>query len=93
MRKLAAKLGVQVSSLYSHVKTKDDLLSEIGNQIMERRRRSRSAMRRLAYDDPARTPKQRKQDALNRLQYDTDAWVATADGGSGTPYLVPLSFL
>jgi len=42
---------------------------------------------------PARTPKQRKQDALNRLEHDTDAWVATADGGSRTPYLVPLSFL
>lgn len=42
---------------------------------------------------PARSPKQRKQDALNRLEQDTDAWVATADGGSGTPYLVPLSFL
>jgi len=42
---------------------------------------------------PARTPKQRKQDALNRLEHDTDAWVATADGESGTPYLVPLSFL
>ena len=42
---------------------------------------------------PARTKKQRKKDALNRLEHDTDAWVATADGGSGTPYLVPLSFL
>lgn len=42
---------------------------------------------------PARTPEQRKHDALNRLEHDTDAWVATADGGSGTPYLVPLSFL
>jgi hypothetical protein len=42
---------------------------------------------------PTRTPKQRKQDALSRLEHDTDAWVATADGGSGTPYLVPLSFL
>jgi nitroimidazol reductase NimA-like FMN-containing flavoprotein (pyridoxamine 5'-phosphate oxidase superfamily) len=42
---------------------------------------------------PPRTPKQRKQDALNRLEHDADAWVATADGGSGTPYLVPLSFL
>ena len=42
---------------------------------------------------PTRTPKQRKQDALDRLEHDTDAWVATADGGSGTPYLVPLSFL
>ena len=41
---------------------------------------------------PARTPSQRKRDALNRLEHDTDAWVATADG-SGTPYLVPLSFL
>jgi len=42
---------------------------------------------------PARTPKQRKQDALNRLEHDIDAWVATADEGSGIPYLVPLSFL
>ncbi len=42
---------------------------------------------------PARTPNQRKQDALNRLEHDTDAWVATADGASGSPYLVPLSFL
>src|SRR5215204_4548971 len=41
---------------------------------------------------PPRTPKQRKQDALNRLEHDVDAWVATADGGIGTPYLVPLSF-
>jgi hypothetical protein len=42
---------------------------------------------------PVRTPKQRKRDALNRLEHDTDAWVATADAASGTPYLVPLSFL
>jgi hypothetical protein len=42
---------------------------------------------------PPRTPSQRKKDALNRLEHDTDAWVATADRGSGTPYLVPLSFL
>ncbi|MGH3517640.1 MAG: TetR/AcrR family transcriptional regulator [Haloechinothrix sp.] len=35
MRKLAAKLGVQVASLYGHVKTKDDLLHEIGNEIMD----------------------------------------------------------
>ncbi|WP_151475732.1 pyridoxamine 5'-phosphate oxidase family protein [Streptomyces albicerus] len=40
---------------------------------------------------PARTPKQRKQDTLDRLANDVDAWVATAE--SGTPYLVPLSFL
>jgi hypothetical protein len=42
---------------------------------------------------PPRTRQQRKQDALHRLQRDVDAWVATADEGSGTPYLVPLSFL
>ena len=42
---------------------------------------------------PPRTPHQRKQDALHRLECDTDAWVATADPASGTPYLVPLSFL
>ena len=42
---------------------------------------------------PARTPGQRKQDTLNRLGHDTDAWVATADPASGTPHLVPLSFL
>jgi nitroimidazol reductase NimA-like FMN-containing flavoprotein (pyridoxamine 5'-phosphate oxidase superfamily) len=42
---------------------------------------------------PARTLKQRKQDTLNRLEKDVDAWVATADPGSGAPYLVPLSFL
>lgn len=42
---------------------------------------------------PARTPEQRKQDTLHRLEHDVDAWVATADPGTGTPYLVPLSFL
>jgi Pyridoxamine 5'-phosphate oxidase len=42
---------------------------------------------------PPRTPGQRKQDTLNRLENDVDAWVATADAASGTPYLVPLSFL
>lgn len=41
----------------------------------------------------ARTRQQRKQDTLRRLERDIDAWVATADGGSGVPYLVPLSFL
>ncbi|GII03203.1 pyridoxamine 5'-phosphate oxidase family protein [Planobispora takensis] len=40
-----------------------------------------------------RTPQQRKQDTLDRLAHDVDAWVATADGESGTPYMVPLSFL
>jgi len=42
---------------------------------------------------PARTSRQRKQDTLNRLEHDVDAWVATADPTDGTPYLVPLSFL
>ena len=42
---------------------------------------------------PARTPEQRKQDTLNRLEHDVDAWIATANPESGTPYLVPLSFL
>ena len=40
----------------------------------------------------ARTAKQRKQDTLHRLEHDVDAWVATADGDGGAPYLVPLSF-
>jgi len=40
---------------------------------------------------PPRTRQQRQQDALNRLERDIDAWAATADAGSGTPYLVPLS--
>ena len=42
---------------------------------------------------PPRTPEQRRQDTLDRLEGDVDAWVATADAASGTPYLVPLSFL
>ena len=42
---------------------------------------------------PVRTAEQRKKDTLHRLEHDVDAWVATADGVSGTPYLVPLSFL
>ena len=41
----------------------------------------------------ARSTAQRVQDALHRLNHDVDAWVATADPASGTPYLVPLSFL
>ncbi|MFH8488582.1 pyridoxamine 5'-phosphate oxidase family protein [Streptomyces longisporoflavus] len=39
-----------------------------------------------------RTPEQRKRDTLHRLTHDVDAWVATADTDSGSPYLVPLSF-
>jgi nitroimidazol reductase NimA-like FMN-containing flavoprotein (pyridoxamine 5'-phosphate oxidase superfamily) len=51
-------------------------------------------MRRLPpLTPPPRSRQQRKQDALERLERDVDAWVATADEGSGTPYLVPLSFL
>lgn len=42
---------------------------------------------------PARTAKQRKQDVLDRLEQDVDAWVATAGDEGGMPYLVPLSFL
>jgi Pyridoxamine 5'-phosphate oxidase len=42
---------------------------------------------------PPRTRQQRKRDALHRLKHDVDAWVATADPATGTPYLVPLSFL
>lgn len=41
----------------------------------------------------ARSAEQRTKDTLRRLEHDVDAWVATADGTSGTPYLVPLSFL
>ena len=42
---------------------------------------------------PARTAQQREADTLRRLSSDVDTWVATADPGSGTPYMVPLSFL
>lgn len=42
---------------------------------------------------PARAPGQHKLDALNRLDRDIDAWVATAGPGNGAPHLVPLSFL
>src|SRR6478752_2938888 len=41
----------------------------------------------------ARSPKQRKEDSLKLLEREVDAWVATADQATGTPYLVPLSFL
>lgn len=41
----------------------------------------------------ARSAEKRKQDTLARLETDVDLWVATADPGSGTPHLVPLSFL
>lgn len=46
-----------------------------------------------AYAAAPRSRRERKRDALERLKEDVDAWVATADPGSGAPYLVPLSFL
>jgi hypothetical protein len=42
---------------------------------------------------PPRTRQQRKRDTLHRLEHDVDAWVAAANPATGTPYLVPLSFL
>jgi hypothetical protein len=42
---------------------------------------------------PARTLKERKLDTIRRLEGDVDVWVATADPASGTPYLVPLSYM
>ena len=42
--------------------------------------------------EPARSREQRKQDVLNRLEKDNDAWVATASA-AGVPTLVPLSFV
>ncbi|MFI6374183.1 pyridoxamine 5'-phosphate oxidase family protein [Streptomyces sp. NPDC050546] len=42
---------------------------------------------------PVRGAEQRKKDTLHRLDHDVDAWVATAGTASGTPHLVPLSFL
>jgi nitroimidazol reductase NimA-like FMN-containing flavoprotein (pyridoxamine 5'-phosphate oxidase superfamily) len=41
---------------------------------------------------PPRSAQQRKQDVVDHLERDTDAWVASADQ-DGAPYLVPLSFL
>jgi AcrR family transcriptional regulator len=36
MRKLAAELGVQAASLYSHVATKEDLLNDVASEIIDR---------------------------------------------------------
>jgi len=41
---------------------------------------------------PARSTQQRIQDTVHRLENDVDAWIASADPSTGTPYLVPLSF-
>ncbi|MGW8374907.1 pyridoxamine 5'-phosphate oxidase family protein [Streptomyces sp. ODS28] len=38
-----------------------------------------------------RSPRQRKREALERLDRDVDVWVATADG-RGEPCLVPLAY-
>ncbi|MFJ9110714.1 pyridoxamine 5'-phosphate oxidase family protein [Streptomyces sp. NPDC102283] len=46
----------------------------------------------MSEPDPARSREQRKQDTLDRLREDDDAWVATASP-DGVPTLVPLSFL
>jgi Pyridoxamine 5'-phosphate oxidase len=42
---------------------------------------------------PARPRAQRQADTQHRLEQDVDIWVATADAGTGTPYLVPVSYL
>ncbi|OKJ76346.1 pyridoxamine 5'-phosphate oxidase family protein [Streptomyces sp. CB02460] len=42
--------------------------------------------------EPARSREQRKQDVLDRLAEDTDAWVSTASA-DGAPTLVPLWFV
>lgn len=39
-----------------------------------------------------RNIQQRLEDTHRRLSTDVDAWVATADAVTGSPYLVPLSF-
>jgi nitroimidazol reductase NimA-like FMN-containing flavoprotein (pyridoxamine 5'-phosphate oxidase superfamily) len=43
--------------------------------------------------EPARSLEQRKLDTLRLLEQEVDAWVATTDPGTNTPYLIPLSFL
>ncbi|MEV7401194.1 pyridoxamine 5'-phosphate oxidase family protein [Streptomyces sp. NPDC091267] len=42
--------------------------------------------------EPARSREQRKQDVLDHLEKDEDAWVSTASA-DGVPTLVPLSFV
>lgn len=42
---------------------------------------------------PIRSAQERKQDTLQRLAHDVDAWVATAGTGGGAPCLAPFSFL
>lgn len=49
-------------------------------------------MRDMTKQKPARSREQRKQDVLDRLEKDEDAWVSTASP-DGVPTLVPLSFV
>ncbi|MEU9195918.1 pyridoxamine 5'-phosphate oxidase family protein [Streptomyces hundungensis] len=46
----------------------------------------------MTTSEPPRSREQRKQDVLNRLEKDEDAWVATASA-TGEPHLMPLSFV
>ena len=47
----------------------------------------------MGMSETRRTLEQRKVDTLRRLEIDVDCWVATASDESGTPWLIPLSFL
>ena len=47
----------------------------------------------MSTEAPARSKAQRKADTLLLFEREVDAWVATADPETGTPYLIPLSFL
>lgn len=40
-----------------------------------------------------RSTAERIADAHRRLESDVDAWIATAEAGTGVPYLIPLSYL
>ncbi|WP_330452225.1 MULTISPECIES: pyridoxamine 5'-phosphate oxidase family protein [unclassified Streptomyces] len=46
----------------------------------------------MPHPEPARSREQRKQDVVDRLEKDTDAWVSTASV-DGAPTLVPLWFV
>ncbi|MFF1921577.1 pyridoxamine 5'-phosphate oxidase family protein [Streptomyces sp. NPDC058221] len=46
----------------------------------------------MTNQEPARSREQRKQDVLDHLENDKDAWVSTASA-DGVPTLVPLSFV
>jgi hypothetical protein len=42
---------------------------------------------------PPRSRNQRIHDTIEQLENGVDAWVATADPDTGSPYLIPLSYL